>query len=71
MAKYKFELIGVSFLYEMLDFNYDTKLIDIKNTLDQWRRRNTYRKTNSFKNLKTLVIPKINHLIPSPTQMKT
>ena len=39
MAKYKFELIGVSFLYEMLDFNYDTKLIDIKNTLDQWRRR--------------------------------
>ena len=37
----KFELLGVNFslnLDEMLDLNYNTKLIDIKSTLCQWRR---------------------------------
>ena len=38
----KFELLGVNFslnLDEILDLNYNTRLIAIKNTLCQWRRR--------------------------------
>ena len=67
----KFELLGVNFslnLDEMLDLNYNTRLIDIKNTLCQWRRR-MLTPIGRLTVIKTLIIPKMNHLIltlPNP-----
>ena len=63
----KFELLGVIFslnLDEMSDLNYNTRLTDIKNTLCQWRRR-MLTPIGRLTVIKTLIIPKMNHLIPT------
>ena len=52
----------------MLDLNYNTRQIDDKNTLYQWRRRILTLITRPTV-IKTLIIPKLNHLIltlPNP-----
>ena len=52
----------------MLNLNYNTRLIDIKNTLCQWRRR-MLTPIGRLTVIKTLIIPKMNHLIltlPNP-----
>ena len=67
----KFELLGGNFslnLYEILDLNYNTRLIDIKNTLCQ-RRKRMLTPIGRLTVMKTLIIPKMNHLIltlPNP-----
>ena len=45
----------------MLELNYNTRIIDSKNTLDQWRRR-MLTPVGSLTVIKTLVEPTINHL---------
>ena len=66
-------LLGVKFsinLTEMIDLNYKSKIADIYKMLQQWE----YKKLTPIGRLtilKSLIIPKLNHLIlslPNPNQ---
>ena len=66
-----FEMLGIKFsvnLREMIDINYDNKLLNIKKIIDQWKGRKLT-PLGRLSIIKSLLIPKLNHLIltlPNP-----
>ena len=71
--KTNFEMLGIKFsvnLWEMTDINYSPKLSDIQKLIDQWKRRRLT-PLGRLSIIKSLLIPKLNHLIltiPNPGQ---
>jgi hypothetical protein len=68
-----FEMLGIKFsvnLWEMTEINYTPKLSDIQKLIEQWKRRKLT-PLGRLSIIKSLLIPKINHLIltiPNPGQ---
>ena len=68
-----FEMLGIKFsvnLLEMTDINFSQKLTEIKKLIDQWKRRHLT-PLGRLSIIKSLLIPKLNHLIltiPNPGQ---
>ena len=73
----KFDLLGITFsvnLKEMLELNYTTKLEDIRKIINKWSMRKLS-PIGRLTIIKTLIIPKLNHLIltlpnPKPEYIK-
>lgn len=71
-----FKLLGINFdvdLNRIVKINYDEKLIQIKNIMKQWSRRNLT-VIGRITVVKTLVIPVLNHLfvsLPNPSKTMT
>lgn len=66
-----FDLLGIKFsvnLHEMPELNYKSKLLEIEQTIQQWKSRKLT-PIGRIVVLKTLILPKMNHLIltlPNP-----